>query len=271
MGATGIEWTKGPNGEPGFTFNPWIGCTKILGSTPELSACLHCYAETASAKFGSPWGPHADRRPISESTWLAPRAWDRRARRERRRFRVFCASMADVFDNHRSIQWEWRERLWKLIADTPNLDWLLLTKRPENALNGMLPISWMADWPRNVWFGFTAETQGRFDQRAKAVRQIPAPIRFMSGEPLLGDIELPEDARHWLKWVIAGGESGRLDEIRDTPDVRFIRLRSQCRFRGIPYYQKQLAQVSHRRDFKKFDQFPPVLQVREHPRVRIAA
>lgn len=267
MGATGIEWTRGPNGEPGFTFNPWIGCTKILGPEPEKSACLNCYAESASAKFGSPWGPHAARRPIADSTWDAPKAWNRRAQREGRRFRVFCASMADVLDNHRSIDDRWRSWLYELILDTPNLDWLLLTKRPENA-GRFLPDEWLRGaWPANVWFGFTAENQKAFDQRSRHVRNLPAPVVFMSGEPLLGDIRLPADTGAWLDWVIGGGESGALTAIRDTPDARFERLLRQCQELGIAYFQKQMAQISHRGTYKKFDMFPPALQVREQPRL----
>lgn len=290
MGATGIEWTKGPNGEPGFTFNPWIGCTKVSG------ACDHCYAEGAAKKLeidGKPlWGGKAARRPVSESTWAAPKAWDRRAAREGRRFRVFCASMADVFDNHRSIDPAWRERLFRLMMDTPNLDWLILTKRPQNARNGMLPISWAANWPNNVWFGITGEDQTEFDRRWLWVCDLPAPVLFISVEPMLSELDIRwtldpvEVAGRFLRsgrfspgletirrpgWFIAGGESGKIADCRDTPDGHFIRLLAQCHFNGIPYFQKQLAQVRHRVDYKKFDRFPEVLQVRQHPTPRIAA
>lgn len=272
MGATGIEWTIGPNGEPGFTFNPWIGCTKILGAAAELSACLNCYAESASVKFGSPWGPHADRYAISESTWLAPFIWDRRAAREGRRFRVFSGSMCDILDNHRSIRPAWRQRHFETVEATPNLDWLFLTKRPENARK-MLPYTWFirGQWPRNVWFGVTGENQPRFDHVTAHLRRIPAPVRFVSVEPQLSRILLPLDAADWLDWVINGGESGALEKIRDTPDEDMIDLRRQCEALGIAYFGKQLAQIRHRRDYKKFDLFPAALRVREHPTPRLAA
>lgn len=278
MGATGIEWTIGPNGEPGFTFNPWIGCTKILGSDPSLSACLNCYAETAAIKLETEWGPHAIRRGISDGTWRGPLAWDRRAAREGRRFRVFVASMADVLDNHKSIDPEWRARLYNLIALTPNLDWLMLTKRPENARK-FLPYTWFMrlGWPSNVWFGFTAETQATFDQRARVVRTIPAPVRFVSMEPLLGSIELPDDAVDWLDWVICGGESGPLSKIRDTPLEDFEHMAFQCLMLrsgdriGIPFFMKQMPQLSFRGAYKKFDLFPTTVRVREHPMVRLVA
>lgn len=270
MGATGIEWTRGPNGEPGFTFNPWIGCTKLLGPVPEDSACLHCYAETASVKFGSPWGPHAPRRPVSESTWLAPYAWDRRAAREGRRFRVFSGSMCDILDNHRSIAWEWRERLWKTARETTNLDWLFLSKRWMNA-KGRLPIRWFADWPKNVWAGATAENQDRLDQITPFLREIPAPVRFLSVEPMLGRLRLPDDAAEWLDWVIVGGESGRLADIRDTPLEWMLDLGQQCAELGIAFFVKQLPQIAFRAEYKRFDRFPAGLKVREHPRPRISA
>lgn len=266
MGATGIEWTIGPNGEPGFTFNPWIGCTKIT------RACDNCYAESASVKFGSPWGPHADRRPISESTWRAPLAWDRKAQREGRRFRVFCASMADVLDNHRSIDQAWRERLYSLIALTPNLDWLLLTKRPENARR-LFPPSWFIPnlWPRHVWFGVTAEDQGRYDHAKRHLRDIHAPVRFLSVEPMLGRICVQPGDEALIDWIIAGGESGRLADIRDTPTVDFAILAEGAHRRGIPFFMKQLAQISARATYKKFDQFPSYLRIRQHPQPRLAA
>lgn len=307
MGATGIEWTIGPNGEPGFTFNPWIGCTKILGSDPQQSACLNCYAETAGAKFGAdvpegekkvaPWGPHADRRPVSESTWLAPLAWDRRARRERRRFRVFSGSMCDILDNHRSIAWTQRQRLYDTVEATPNLDWLFLSKRLELARR-FLPADWLnGHWPANLWIGATVENQKAAEQRIPHLLGLPAPVRFLSMEPLLGPVDLTRvevphptyegvvaylDALNGetfdlgdtsiatgpsIGWVITGGESGRLDSIRDTPDEWMIDVGHQCARAAVPFFAKQLAQLTHRRDYKKFDTFPPELRVRQHPLV----
>lgn len=271
MGATGIEWTRGPNGEPGFTFKPWIGCTRISPACGDETGG-GCYAEKAAVKLKVEWGPKATRRGVSESTWAAPKTWDRRAGREGRRFRVFVASMADVLDNHRTIEWAWRQRLYDLIEETPNLDWLMLTKRPELAPR-FLPADWMKGgyWPANLWFGFTAENQDRFDHCARHARTIPAPIIFMSGEPLLGPILFPAGTGQWLRWVIGGGESGPLDLCRDTPVSTFISLREECRFEGIAYFQKQLAQISARAAYKRFEDFPTPIRVREHPQPRIAA
>ena len=124
---SGIEWTH-------HTFNPWIGCTKVS------AACDHCYAEAWDKRFGGErWGPHAPR--TRTKTWGNPVKWNRQAEEQGKRFRVFCASLADVFDNHRSIDPAWRRELWLLIESTPHLDWLLLTKRPQNIAK-MLPSDW---------------------------------------------------------------------------------------------------------------------------------
>ena len=119
---TGISWTD-------HTFNPWTGCTKVS------PACDNCYAEALAKRspkaFGS-WLPGGARKRTSEAYWRQPLAWNRRAEKEGRRARVFCASMADVFDNQ--VPDDWRADLFDLIQHTPALDWLLLTKRPQNVL-----------------------------------------------------------------------------------------------------------------------------------------
>jgi protein gp37 len=124
---TTIEWTRGPNGEPGFTFNPWIGCTKVS------EGCTNCYAARQDTfRSWTPEGWGGPRRRTSVANWKGPLQWNAQAEREGRRYRVFCASLADVFDNQ--VPDEWREDLFGLIAATPNLDWLVLTKRVGNAL-----------------------------------------------------------------------------------------------------------------------------------------
>ncbi|MBR0649542.1 phage Gp37/Gp68 family protein [Roseomonas terrae] len=196
MGAdTLIEWAD-------HTFNPWIGCTKVS------PACDNCYAETlATARLGVQWGPHAERRRTAESTWRRPLAWNRKAQREGRRYRVFCASLADVFDNTVSIAWT--VELLDVIRTTQHLDWLLLTKRPqlirrrfevalkrlsEGTERGDL-IEWLAGWlhgraPENVWLGTTVENQAEADRRIPHLLSLPAVQRFLSCEPLLGPVDL---------------------------------------------------------------------------------
>src|SRR5271166_5607806 len=143
-----IEWTD-------HTFNPWWGCTKVS------EACKNCYAEAWSKRVGQKvWGPTANRRFFGEKHWLEPVKWNADTQAGRRR-RVFCASMADVFEDRRELD-PWRQKLWDLIEVTPRLDWLLLTKRPE--LVATLA-RWGDDWPPNVWLGTTVEDQESADFR----------------------------------------------------------------------------------------------------------
>ena len=142
---TGIAWTDS-------TFNPWHGCQRVS------PGCELCYAETFDARFGEPhWGPKAPRRFFGDKHWNEPLKWNRAAEASGVRRRVFCASMADVFEDRPDLV-EHRLRLWKLIEATPHLDWLLLTKRPEN-IHRMLPKPTVdADgntrpYFSNVWLG----------------------------------------------------------------------------------------------------------------------
>jgi protein gp37 len=153
-----IEWTD-------HTFNPWIGCTK---TSP---GCTNCYAEPLSARFhknASPWGPKADRRVTSDAYWREPLRWDRKAQRQGQGALVFSGSMCDVFDAHPTAD-ATRPKLFDLIAKTPHLMWLLLTKRPERIVTH-LPDGW--PWP-HVWLGTSIETPA-YRWRADVLRQIPA-------------------------------------------------------------------------------------------------
>lgn len=239
-----IEWTD-------HTFNPWIGCQKVS------PGCDHCYAETWDARGlqgqARRWGPHADRTRTSPGNWNKPRAWNRAAAAAGKRARVFCASLADVFDNHPSIKDQWRADLWELIAETPHLDWLLLTKRPQNIIK-MLPdrynlsISkpWGQGWP-NVWLGTTVENQAEADRRIPHLLAVPARVRFLSCEPLLGPVDLTEATRSVLRnqsylnlnlhWVIAGGESGQ--NARPMNPYWAETLRDQCVAAGVAFHFKQ--------------------------------
>lgn len=246
-----IEWCD-------HTFNPWIGCTKVS------PACDNCYAEAHDNRFGGGhWGPHAPRRRTSESNWKKPLTWNRKAGKDGTRPRVFCASLADVFDN--KVPEDWRSDLWELIRATPNLDWLLLTKRPQN-FQKMLPDDWGSGY-RNVWLGTTVENQKEADRRIPHLLRVPCVIRFLSCEPLIQPIDLnrihetfdgglgqkwescitgrafdvwsDRDTEGWPKihWVIVGGESGPHARPMNPNWVRS--LRDQCQAANTAFFFKQ--------------------------------
>lgn len=174
---TKIEWCDS-------TFNPVIGCTRLS------PACDFCYAaDLMDTRYGKvKWGEERVR--TSKSNWQQPRRWQRQAEsffaEHGRRRRVFCASLSDVFDN----QWEreWRDDLWELIREAPDLDWLLLTKRPMN-IDKMLPDFW-DEVKGHVWLGTTVEDQKRADQNLQHLLKHDSAVRFVSCEPLLGPIDL---------------------------------------------------------------------------------
>lgn len=223
-----IEWTH-------HTFNPWWGCTKVS------PGCKHCYAEAWARRVGQDlWGARAPRRELSDAYWRQPLAWNADARRRGVRERVFCASMADVFEDRRDLDAK-RDRLWPLIEATPDLDWLLLTKRPHNVL-ALVPYG--NKWPCNVWLGATAENQRWFDRRVRELSKTRARILFLSCEPLLGAIDLApaiEGARRGelrsIDWVIAGGESGH--HARPMHPEWLASLRDQCLAADIRFLFKQ--------------------------------
>lgn len=220
---SGIEWTT-------HTFNPWIGCTKVS------AACDHCYAEAWDARglHGkvSRWGPHAPR--SRTKTWSNPRKWQRQAVASGERPRVFCASLADVADNHKSIEPQWRRDLVALIRECPNLDFLLLTKRPQNVAK--LYPDMMEDWPDNVWMGASTENREEMLRRGEALAKLPAKITFWSAEPLVGDLgKIPADIMP--SWVITGGENGAA--YRPVNPDWFRSLRDQCEATNTPFLFKQ--------------------------------
>lgn len=257
---SGIAWTT-------HTHNPWWGCAKVS------EACKHCYAETLHDRFGGGlWGVNAERRVTSEANWKKPVKWNRDAAKAGRRDRVFCASMADVFEGREDLVAP-RARLFSLIESTPHLDWLLLTKRPENMLR-LSPLPWRAKWPSNVWAGTTAESQRRLDERVPHLLAVPAAIRFLSVEPQMEAVDVSGVVGAGkVSWVITGGESGFGARAYDAEWARSI-VR-QCQAAGATPFVKQLGRVAYDgpkrltlRDRAGADpaEWPEDLRVQEFPR-----
>lgn len=230
------------------TFNPWIGCQKVS------AGCDFCYAETLMDKryHRVEWGPHGERKRTSPANWKLPLRWAKAVREHRQawlagittslpaptRPRVFCASLADVFDN--KAPYGARADLWRLIWDTPELDWLLLTKRPEN-IEEMLPESWQShrnEW-RHVWLGATCEDQASYDRRWPVLQRIPAAVRFISYEPAIGPLTLSYGDLKVPDWIICGGETG--PGHRDMPSIWAEDMMEECDHFGIPFFMKQMA------------------------------
>jgi protein gp37 len=224
--STAIAWTD-------HSFNPWWGCVNVS------PGCDNCYAETFAKRTGhGVWGKDSPRRFFGDKHWNEPLKWEGR---------VFCASMADVFEMNHKLDAE-RERLWKLIEATPNLTWQLLTKRPEN-VNRLAPDSWIyGDWPENVWLGTTVEDQVRANIRVPRLLATPAKVRFLSCEPLLGEVHLPkwlyggphgDERTNAIQWVICGGESGNGYRPLELAHARI--LKRECEWAGVPFFFKQVG------------------------------
>lgn len=271
MGAdTKIEWAH-------HTFNPWRGCTHVS------PGCENCYAETLAARFPAnlgTWGAGGERVIASEAYWRQPLAWNRAAEKAGERRRVFCASLADVFEGGRRDLIEPRIRVFDLIERTPHLDWLILTKRPENAQ------VFFESYPEavmpNVWLGVSVEDQRRADERIPILLETQAAVRFLSCEPLLGSVRIsPEMLRTYesdngIDWVIVGGESGPGARPMDLAWARS--LVDQCADADVKCFVKQLGarpvwgetEPINLRDRKGGDmaEWPADLKVREFPAAR---
>jgi len=237
---TGIEWADA-------TLNLWWGCTKVS------EGCKNCYAEHLSDqryKRGA-WGPKGERQEVK--SWRSTLAKvSKRAKAEGRRLRVFCSSMSDVFEGPETCGGEdsanWRlmrrlfDELWEEWEGHSELDFLVLTKRPENAAE------WLKDLglPGNVWVGTSVENQQEANKRIPELLRVDASVRFLSCEPLLGPVDLQypcfngADSLHSLEgidWVICGGESGLNARPMDPDWVRS--LRDQCQLAEVPFLFKQ--------------------------------
>lgn len=273
-----IEWCH-------HTFNSWEGCEKVS------AGCANCYAERRDKQYhsGEHWGSNGTRKMMSESYWRQPLKWNRDAVIAGERPRVFCSSLADVFERRKDLI-KVRIRLFDMIQKTSNLDWLLLTKRPQEVLpilteardlssecrfedghqKCVLTHRWLQDWldgkpPENMWIGTTVENQEQADKRIPELLKIPAQMRFLSCEPLLGPVDLGyslmlHDSPKWdgscpmhfagicpeglrcnppIHWVITGGESGPNARPMDVGWLNSIR--DQCLTAGVPVFIKQMG------------------------------
>lgn len=287
------------------TFNPWHGCVKVS------PGCQHCYAETWRFKKAD-WGPTAKRVRTGESYWKQPLKWNKETWFEcsicgwrgpekdagmhfhsdpafmvQTRQRVFCASMADVFEDNAQVA-NWRGELFQLIQQTPNLDWLLLTKRPELIFRlgtdavGTIFDLWLEDY-QNVWLGTSVENQAYFDERVGALVKngLHAAVRFLSVEPMIGSVRLvptpvfsagmwefvPGKKSH-IDWVICGGESGKECRPAAGLPLEWARdLRDDCKRWGVKFFMKQLGGFPDKRE--KLLDLPEDLRVREMPVGRV--
>ena len=237
--ATGIEWCD-------HTYNPWMGCTKVS------PACDHCYAEAQEdARYGRvEWG--GPRRRTSEATRRAPYRWDREAAAAGERRRVFCMSLGDFWDNQ--VPDEWRTEALNTIRQCRNLDWLILTKRPQN-IRKMLPSDWGRLGWSQVWLGATVENMTEARRRIPILLRVPARVHWLSVAPLLERLDLRPWLGRGVDWIVVGGETGAKDARYMEPDWARD-LRDQCSDTGAALFLKQMW---------KRQPIPADLMVREYP------
>lgn len=288
-----ISWTDA-------TFNPWIGCTQVgLG-------CDNCYAATLmDSRMGRVrWGAGQPRSRTSVSNWRQPRRWNKEAFFEcsgcgwrgsekdyaklvkppakaccpdhalvPARRRVFCASLADVFDNE--VDPQWRSDLFSLISETPSLDWMVLTKRIGNVAEMTRGIK----LPPNMLLGITVVNQDEANRDIPKLRSIPDVRRFLSMEPLIGEVDLAHNDkltsrdRYPIHWVIVGGETGA--HARSMVLGWAKRIVRDCLNAGVAVHVKQLGRYPRNREGdrhpisdekgKLMNEWPEILRIRQFP------
>ena len=258
---TNIQWCH-------HTFNPWRGCTKVS------EGCKFCYADKLSKRNPKTlgiWGPQGTRVIAAESAWREVYSWNRKAKDDGERHRVFCASLADVGEGPETMpEGSWidvqaaRTRLSVLIMECEHLRFLLLTKRPENMTK-----YFDAMVLERCWVGTSVENQAAADTRITRLLSIPAAVRFLSCEPLLGPLDfwnadgdrLRGGMRGGIHWCIVGCESGVQRRPMRTDWAKSIRY--QCKAAGIPFFMKQME--CDGRVVGELDDFPDDLRIREFP------
>lgn len=242
-GKTGIEWTD-------KTWNPATGCTKVS------PGCKHCYAEEITRRFKGTF-PQGFRFTLHPERLQQPRNW-------RTPSRIFVNSMSDLF--HEQMPISYLKQIFEVMEACPQHVFQILTKRAER-LSEVAPL---LPWPDNVWVGVSVETQ-KYTSRIDHLRRVPAKIRFLSCEPLLGPLELDLEGIHW---VITGGESGRRHRPIEEEWVRSIR--DQCQARGVAFFHKQWGGATPKKngrllDGQVWDEMPALLSSLEDDFVVLSA
>jgi len=230
-----IEWTQA-------TWNPWHGCIKVS------PGCKNCYMYRGKRR----WGRNPNVVVKSKTTFTDPLRWS--APRM-----IFACSWSDWFIEEAD---QWRMEAWDIIRRTPHHTYQILTKRPERILES-LPHDWGEGWG-NVWLGASIENQS-YVFRKEILREIPAALRFISAEPLLGEIDFGD--LNGIHWVITGGESGPSARSMNPAWARSIRM--QCAAYGVAYFHKQnggTKMIEHAwggrvLDGRTWDEMPPASPV----------
>jgi protein gp37 len=264
---TEISWTN-------HSANFWWGCFKVS------PGCQNCYADTLANRWGkSIWGPtKTTEREYKKGIWSELPKWNERAKQTGKREKVFVMSMGDFFEDHPQVT-EWRDKALTLIQACHYLDFQVLTKRPENVVRMIETANshsfsdaemWFYNFP-NVWIGTSIENQEQASERIPALCDIPARVRFLSCEPLLGPVDIDRlgvfrfdgavlRSPNLIHWVIVGGESGHGKRPFNPDWARSIR--DQCQRAGVPFFMKQMDKVQP---------IPGDLMIREFPQTVKAA
>lgn len=245
---TKIQWAH-------HTFNAWVGCEKVS------EACKFCYAELYATRYSiATWGKQGTRHRTAANNWSKLLRWNRAAEKARERHRVFCFSLSDIMEDSPLIPQSWREEFYALVRQCNWLDFLFLTKRPEN-YERFLPADW-GDGYDNVWLGCSVENQKRYDERVVHMAAIPARVKFFSMEPLLGEVVMD-----WMPdWIIIGGESGYKKDARKINLTYVNNIFNQADGQEVPVFFKQLgtqaSDIFELQDAKggNFDEYPAGLE-----------
>ncbi|WP_221091178.1 DUF5131 family protein [Deinococcus aquaedulcis] len=242
-GKTGIEWTD-------KTWNPTTGCTKVS------AGCKNCYAEEITKRFKNTF-PEGFAFTIHPQRLEQPKSW-------RTPSRIFVNSMSDLF--HEQMPLSYLKQIFEVMEACPHHVFQVLTKRGDR----LAEVAHLLPWPDNVWMGVSVETQ-KYTSRIDALRQVPAKVRFLSCEPLLGPLTLDLTGIHW---VITGGESGRRHRPIEEEWVRNIR--DQCQAGGVAFFHKQWGGATPKKngrllDGRVWDEMPALLASLEDEVVELSA